>query len=62
MIETIPQKQLKSNLAACTEILADLVLEKQIIVSTLVIVCSNLLNLTCLRGRILLALSKIGEQ
>ena len=35
VIETIPQKQLKSNLAACTDILAGLVLEKQIIVSIL---------------------------
>ena len=34
-IETIPQKQLKGNLAACTDILAGLVLEKQIIVSIL---------------------------
>ena len=35
VIETIPQKQLKSNLAACTDILAGLVLEKPIIVSIL---------------------------
>ncbi len=34
-IESIPQKQIQSNIAACTEILARLVLEKQIIVSIL---------------------------
>ena len=33
MIETIPEKDIKSNIAACTDILAGLVLEKQIIVS-----------------------------
>ena len=35
VIDTIPQKDLKSNLAACTDILAGLVLEKQTIVSIL---------------------------
>ena len=35
VIESIPQKQIKSNIAACAEILAGLVLEKQIIVSIL---------------------------
>ena len=35
MIETIPEKDIKSNIAACTDILAGLVLEKQIIVSIL---------------------------